>query len=159
MQCANTHSCIHVVAHMLSHCWSASLRFSMALFRYFKRERTTTWSSWPFSTICIINFDCSCNHVSLWHSSWLDRSTTNFLPRTNKIFDVHENFAPPSPPPRKNPLYGIWYEYIYNLLPLMHTTILVHHSVTMATNVTDYWNFLNFPYCYITASANSSSHI
>ena len=32
----------------------------------------------------------------------LDRSTTKFLPRTNKIFDVHKNFAP-----RKNTLYGI----------------------------------------------------
>ena len=38
----------------------------------------------------------------------------------------------------------------------MHTTILMHHSVTMAINVTDI-EILSFPYCYITAFANSSS--
>ena len=35
----HTHSCVHVVACKLSHCCSASVRFSMALFRYFKREK------------------------------------------------------------------------------------------------------------------------
>ena len=36
--------------------------------------------------------------IGVWFR--LDRSTTKFLPRTNKIFDIHENFAPPKKPLR-----------------------------------------------------------
>ena len=32
-------------------------------------KRTTYRSSCPFSTICVINFDCSCQLMSLWHTS------------------------------------------------------------------------------------------
>ena len=71
-------NCMKCATPILAYTWlharshNVDQRVLDSVWPYFdtsRGKRTTYRSSWPFSTICVINFDCSCQLVSLWHSS------------------------------------------------------------------------------------------